>query len=162
MIDYYAALGLKADANAKTIKDAYRRLAMLHHPDRGGSHEKMVLINEAFQILFDTAARARYDQASASASENDTTIVRNDVAKARQQAQKYPKEWSNFTKWLDQFVTDWNTADNWKINFQRGACPKCGTPFPIVRIPKSFREAMWGGSTCRNCGLTVDKFGRPR
>lgn len=34
-----------------TIKKQYRRLAMLHHPDRGGDHVKLQTINIAMEIL---------------------------------------------------------------------------------------------------------------
>ena len=50
------------DADERTIKKAYRRLAREHHPDKGGSQEKMAEINEAFGVLGDAELRARYDQ----------------------------------------------------------------------------------------------------
>ena len=31
--DYYAILGVKSDASAKEIKQAYRKLAQKYHPD---------------------------------------------------------------------------------------------------------------------------------
>jgi len=37
-------------------------------------------------------------------------------------------------------------------------CPKCGTPFPSIRIPKNYRQFMWGGWTCKNCGEEFDKW----
>lgn len=42
------------------------------------------------------------------------------------------------------------------------ACPGCGAPLPMARVPSSFREAMWGGWTCKKCRLAIDKWGRPR
>ena len=44
-------LGVAYDANAATIKDRYRTLAMRFHPDRGGSVQKMQLVNEAYKYL---------------------------------------------------------------------------------------------------------------
>lgn len=46
------------------------------------------------------------------------------------------------------------------INFKSIQCPKCGTPVPLVRAPSSFRQAMWGGCSCRKCGTEIDKWGR--
>jgi curved DNA-binding protein CbpA len=49
--DYYQVLGVDLNASFETIRDAYRQRAMKCHPDRGGSHQQMVLINEAWEIL---------------------------------------------------------------------------------------------------------------
>jgi len=44
-------LGLNEGVTAKQIKLSYRRLAMQHHPDRGGDPEKLQDINEAMEVL---------------------------------------------------------------------------------------------------------------
>lgn len=49
MIQHLQTLGLPANASARDIKKAYRRMALKFHPDRGGSHEKMQEINEAYE-----------------------------------------------------------------------------------------------------------------
>lgn len=49
--DPYAALHLLPSAPPELIKAAYRRLAQIHHPDAGGTHERMVEINRAFETL---------------------------------------------------------------------------------------------------------------
>ena len=48
----------------------------------------------------------------------------------------------------------------WGVNFRRLRCPRCDTPAPLVRTPKSARQAMWGGVTCAKCGCEIDKWGR--
>jgi DnaJ domain len=40
------------------IQAAYRALALLVHPDRGGSHQRMVEVNRAYQGLRDQRERA--------------------------------------------------------------------------------------------------------
>ena len=40
------------------------------------------------------------------------------------------------------------------------ACPKCAAPLPVVRVPKNFRQMMFGGWTCAACGVELDKWGR--
>ncbi len=37
-------------------------------------------------------------------------------------------------------------------------CPKCGAAFPTFRIPKNYRQFMWGGWTCKQCGGEFDKW----
>lgn len=44
-------LGLSDPVEYAEIKAQYRRLVMDHHPDRGGEHERLLLINEAMQTL---------------------------------------------------------------------------------------------------------------
>lgn len=46
-----AELGLQDPVDDKTIKAEYRRLAMQHHPDRGGDTEKLKKINDALNSL---------------------------------------------------------------------------------------------------------------
>jgi len=63
--DYYATLGISRNASPDEIKRAYRKLALEHHPDRGGGPEaekKFKEINEAYQILSDPQKRSTYDQ----------------------------------------------------------------------------------------------------
>lgn len=57
--DYYKILGLKEDANQIEIYNAYFNLAKIHHPDKGGTNEKMAKINLAFKELFD---RKKYNE----------------------------------------------------------------------------------------------------
>ena len=60
--DYYEVLGVGKNASPDEIKKAFRRLAIEHHPDRGGEEEKFKEVNEAYEVLKDDAKRKRYDQ----------------------------------------------------------------------------------------------------
>jgi hypothetical protein len=44
---WFQVLNVSATAGRTTIEEAYRRLAMVHHPDRGGTAEQMARINQA-------------------------------------------------------------------------------------------------------------------
>ncbi|KAH0839354.1 hypothetical protein J3R83DRAFT_37 [Lanmaoa asiatica] len=59
--DYYKVLGVARDADAKTIKKAYRKAAMTAHPDKGGSEAKMATVNEAYEVLSKPELRQRFD-----------------------------------------------------------------------------------------------------
>lgn len=45
---YWEVLGIAMDATGDALRRRYNELAMEHHPDRGGSHEKMAEINAAY------------------------------------------------------------------------------------------------------------------
>ena len=47
----------------------------------------------------------------------------------------------------------------WGVNFGAGDCPKCKTRVPGLRAPNSTRQALWGGWTCSNCGIEIDRNG---
>ena len=71
-------LGLWEAASLKEIKQAYRNMAFLYHPDRGGTDsefgEMMKKLNKAYQLLMHYCARFHY------------TFREEDVARA------YPEE----------------------------------------------------------------------
>ncbi|TCL06010.1 curved DNA-binding protein [Sodalis ligni] len=63
--DYYAALGVEPNADLKTIKTAYRRLARKYHPDvstEPNAESRFKDVAEAYEVLKDTARRAEYDE----------------------------------------------------------------------------------------------------
>jgi hypothetical protein len=47
----FAVLHLRDDAPPEVVRAAYKALALTHHPDRGGSAEKMKSLNEAYRKL---------------------------------------------------------------------------------------------------------------
>ncbi|KAK9356469.1 hypothetical protein V1523DRAFT_401947 [Lipomyces doorenjongii] len=63
--DYYKILGVSKSADETEIKKAYRKLALIHHPDKNPedptSHEKFKDVGEAYEVLSDSQKRARYD-----------------------------------------------------------------------------------------------------
>ncbi len=64
--DYYEILNVARNASEAEIKQAYRRLAMKHHPDRNPgdqvAEEKFKEAKEAYEALSDARKRAAYDQ----------------------------------------------------------------------------------------------------
>jgi len=60
-MNYYSTLGVSQTASQDEIKTAYRKLAMKHHPDRGGDPKKFQAIQEAYDTLSDDEKRRQYD-----------------------------------------------------------------------------------------------------
>ena len=65
MKTHYEVLGVAPDATAAEVRDAFRRRAREHHPDRAGSAAggggSMPDVNEAYRVLRDPGRRAMYD-----------------------------------------------------------------------------------------------------
>lgn len=59
--DYYGVLGVDKEATQGEIDRQYKRQAAKHHPDRGGSEERMKSLNEAYGVLKDASLRNSYD-----------------------------------------------------------------------------------------------------
>ena len=62
--DYYALLGIDADADAAELRRVWRRLALRWHPDRAGPGATAIfqMISAAYAVLSDPIARAAYDR----------------------------------------------------------------------------------------------------
>ena len=52
-MSYYKILGLSENATDNDILKVYRKLAVVHHPDKGGNPDKFKEISEAYEILSD-------------------------------------------------------------------------------------------------------------
>lgn len=65
MMDHYNTLGVPREASQDEIKKAYRKLAMQHHPDKGGNPEQFQKISEAYEVLSNPDKRLQYDNPSA-------------------------------------------------------------------------------------------------
>jgi curved DNA-binding protein len=66
--DYYAVIGVGRDADADTIKAAYRKQARKLHPDVNkdpSAEARFKQLNEAYEVLKDPDKRAKYDRLGA-------------------------------------------------------------------------------------------------
>jgi molecular chaperone DnaJ len=63
--DFYAVLGVPADATQDAVKKAYRKLARKHHPDANAgdssAEHRFKEIGEAYAVLSDPEQRQQYD-----------------------------------------------------------------------------------------------------
>lgn len=71
MKNLYDVLAVTKDATAEQIKKAYRKLAMKHHPDKGGDEKEFKDIAKAYGVLSDEDKRKRYDETGQVEEERD-------------------------------------------------------------------------------------------
>ncbi len=60
--DFYKELGVPRNALKSEIKSAYRLLAKRYHPDTGGSNDKFLAIQLAWETLSDPQKKIMYDK----------------------------------------------------------------------------------------------------
>ncbi|KAJ2136436.1 hypothetical protein GGH17_001960 [Coemansia sp. RSA 788] len=67
--DYYKILNVSRHASTEQVRDSYKRLSLLFHPDRHHdaesrewAHRQFNIINHAYEMLTDPRSRAAYDQ----------------------------------------------------------------------------------------------------
>ena len=61
MENFYQTLGVNENATQDEIKKAYRKLAVEHHPDKGGDENKFKKISEAYDTIGDENKRSQYN-----------------------------------------------------------------------------------------------------
>ena len=71
----YTELDVPVDASLETIRQRYRTLAQMYHPDKGGDEETFKRIKLAYEILSDPVRRKQYDITG----ETTTTKVRDEA-----------------------------------------------------------------------------------
>ncbi len=90
MPSYYDVLGIPRNADAREIRQAFRKLARQHHPDVNPgdktAEDKFKLINEAHSVLSETDSRRKYDRYG------DNWAQADQLDQAAAQARRRPAE----------------------------------------------------------------------
>lgn len=126
--DYYQVLGISPTADFDTIRKAFRGKVMECHPDRGGSHTAMVLVNEAWEVLSKPELRSRYDAARTYAGDHAAQqAAEADAKAARQRAEQYPPKWADVEAWLNGVAQDFAGAEYGSVQlYQDVSLPTAG------------------------------------
>lgn len=110
----YHVLGVQEGASQQKIKDAYRRLAMKHHPDRGGNAEEFKRIQNAYDYLQQVG---------------DHVPLRT-----REHSKQESKNWNPFNiSTIDLGEVSWYTAFHGSLIVKAGVPP--GAVFHLGTVP---------------------------
>ena len=134
--DYYAILGVAPGATFAELKAAYRQKVLTYHPDRGGTHEQMVQVNEAWEVLSSPKVRVAYDAARRDQHDADAQAAASrQVGPARERAQHYPDSSQEMQHWLDAMRQDFAETTYAQRNFLHWQLPM---PSPNSRSGMQF------------------------
>lgn len=151
---YYDVLGVSKDATQEEITKAYRKLALKHHPDRGGDAEEFKKINEANEILSDPVKRRNYDNPPLFGVHDFNDFGFNDFGN--------DFNGFNFNDFFARFYKECDICKQQKLDFHLLVTPCCGKNFRACHdclrnkrhvqcehCPKSFavKRDRWGNSS---------------
>lgn len=122
-MDYYKILNINKNSTPKEIKQAWRKLSMVHHPDRNNGIESDLYknINAGYQILSDPEKKKKYDM-----EQSIPAFMKNG---------NNPFEFINLNTNADEmFKMFFNTATNFPFHHER---PNNYRPSKRTRISQS-------------------------
>lgn len=170
-LDYYTLLGVERNVDDREIRKAFKKLALLHHPDKNPGDEratqKFVMINRAYEVLKNEKTRNIYDmrgEEGLRAEEKHQNSNNNNNRRRQQGFHEYEYYSNNFGIYdNDEEIITLNTADFeesvgkldsdeiWFINFYSPFCSHCHVVAPEWRkLAKRMYKFVRIGAV--NCG----------
>ncbi|MEH2245802.1 J domain-containing protein [Nostoc sp.] len=104
--NHYETLKVSPSASQAEIKQAYRRLVKLFHPDSNqetADHEQIIRINAAYEVLGDNQNRRNYDQQL----QDDSQKLNSDRLQRTASAQKHYQTRRKTGRDVDEQVEEW-------------------------------------------------------
>lgn len=104
--NHYQTLKVKNNASQADIKQAYRRLVKMFHPDSNqqtANHEEIIRINAAYEVLSDVQSRLEYD--AQIRQDTEKSNIHRQERSASAQRQHQAKKQSG--KDADEKVEEW-------------------------------------------------------
>jgi len=78
LVNYYQILGLPNGSGIQEVKNAFRKLAKLYHPDKNpNGKEQFTKILKAYEVLSDQRSKAQYDYNLSVSSNYSSRAVKN-------------------------------------------------------------------------------------
>jgi len=144
---YYAVLGLPSNATYNEVEQAYKKLLVTKHPDRGGSIEEWSKINEAYTKIKESRTEENNkEHLNSKETENKRSIDESPIQEDLSTTNKTPNETKQ--EQLDSPKIE-NTNDNLQDSKiqdymnKEYQCPKCKS---IIH---------YGDNHCNNCNSQI-------
>jgi curved DNA-binding protein len=114
--NYYELLGVKRDASADEIKQAFRRLARKYHPDLNpgdkAAEDKFKDISEAYEVLSDRSKRSQYDKFTGFWRKNRTKAPASEPREPRDRSTEEEEFGDDFNTFIDRLLGRKKEASN--------------------------------------------------
>ena len=155
--NYYNILEIERTADSGQIKSAYRKLALIHHPDKNPSDEakfKFQQISEAYNILSDEKQKQQYDTKSVHGAGYQGS---NYFFNFNKNVHSGYEENLNLNMEVSISLEDIYNNVSKEVKYQRNLhCPKCdGTGF---EQNEHFSECLFCGGSGQNPDGTTCKY----
>jgi len=163
----YKELNIERDASSSDIKKAYHKLALKHHPDKGGDADKFKKIQMAYEVLSNTEKREKYNRFGLDFINNENNIPENDIfnmffSRTNVRSPPRKKKGKDTTHTLNVTLKDLYIGKIQKIKIQRliieGNPIKCincngrGYIRQIRQGPGFLQESNTGCARCQGIG----------
>eukprot|EP01056_Protomagalhaensia_sp_Gyna25_P001777 Protomagalhaensia_sp_Gyna_25__1776@NODE_1935_length_1402_cov_110_157740_g1594_i0_p1_GENE_NODE_1935_length_1402_cov_110_157740_g1594_i0NODE_1935_length_1402_cov_110_157740_g1594_i0_p1_ORF_typecomplete_len417_score84_58DnaJ_C/PF01556_18/1_1e52DnaJ/PF00226_31/7_9e24DnaJ/PF00226_31/8_9e03DnaJ_CXXCXGXG/PF00684_19/1_1e12AntiTRAP/PF15777_5/0_46AntiTRAP/PF15777_5/0_26Integrin_beta/PF00362_18/0_33SerH/PF06873_11/7_7HypA/PF01155_19/8HypA/PF01155_19/3_6Zf_RING/PF16744_5/4_9Zf_RING/PF16744_5/1_2e03_NODE_193 len=125
---FYEALGVAKNATTDEIKKAFKKLAIKHHPDKGGDPEKFKEVCKAYEVLSDPEKRRNYDQYGEEGIDGQTHDAADifDLFFGRRRGPSGPRKGENMTNQLEWSLEQFYNGGTRKMAVTRDrVCQGC-------------------------------------
>lgn len=116
VVNYYEILELSRAASQDEVKAAYKKMAAVVHPDKGGSAMLFRLVQEAYEVLSDPAKRKQHDSDLAGPSGGNR--------QSGSQQQQQQQQQSHTSQSEPNYIRVEDAYKRWKENRNRVAVPR--------------------------------------
>ena len=147
----YAVLGVDKNATLKQIKSAYRKLALVHHPDRApnksesekkSAHVRFAAIANSYEILSDEGRRREYDESIVQRDNTNNMHQSQQHRQYQQQQRSHHDDFFGRGMFGGSLFNDPFFASSFGRRSQRGSDSHAHFTDPFELFERFFEEEM--------------------
>jgi curved DNA-binding protein CbpA len=160
--NYYEILQLSPNAEPAVVAAAYRRLSQMYHPDMVKDptvSSRMTDINEAYEVLSDSARRAKYDYIFNIKYENIMDLLRADTMELSGREEEEEEE--TYEEALERIRRKKREQAKTKYNFQETNTAGPSEEDILVSLMKFAAEKAAEGKTMSQVADELTRKGIP-